>query len=121
MSTSLPFARFVQLVNAIEQLPIPTELFNRYRMQYDCILGELCIRSSKGRILKIAELSNCPILGSQPTANKRLQELVKYGLIESKEGEDRRQKILTITDLGHQYLGACSEAMTKAIIKASVT
>jgi predicted transcriptional regulator len=120
MSASLPFARFVQLLKAIEQLPIPADLYNRYRSQYDCILGKLCISSSKGRLLTVAELSNCPILGSQPTANKRLQELMKYGLIESQEGEDRRQKVLTITPLGHRYLEACSEAMAKAIAKASV-
>jgi DNA-binding MarR family transcriptional regulator len=84
-------------------------------MQYDYILGKLCIGSSKGRLLTVTEIANCPILGSQPTASKRLQELVKYGLIESKEGDDRRQKVLTITHLGHQYLEACSEAMAKAI------
>lgn len=116
MSASLPFARFVQLLKAIEQLPIPADLYNRYHSQYDCILGKLCISSSKGRLLTVAELSNCPILGSQPTANKRLQELMKYGLIESQEGEDRRQKVLTITPLGHRYLEACSEAMAKASV-----
>ena len=120
MSTSLPFARFVQLLKAIEQLPIPEDLYNRHRAQYDCILGKLCISSSKGRLLTVAELTNCPTLGSQPTANKRIQELVKFGLIESKEGEDRRQKVLKITPLGHRYLEACSEAMVKAIAKASV-
>jgi len=119
MSSSLPFARFVQLLKAIEQLPIPTELYNRHRAQYDFILGELCINFSKGRVLTVAELFNSSILGSQPTANKRLQELIKYGLIEAKEGEDRRQKFLTITPLGHQYLEACSDAMAKAIIKVS--
>jgi predicted transcriptional regulator len=119
MSSSLPFARFVHLLRAIEDLPIPADLYNRHRAQYDCILGKLCISSSKGRVLTVAELSNCPILGSQPTANKRLQELIKYGLVEAKEGEDRRQKVLTITSLGHQYLEACSDAMVKAIIKAS--
>ena len=121
MSSSLPFARFVQLLKAIEDLPIPADLYNRHRAQYDCILGKLCISSSKGRVLTVAELSNCPILGSQPTANKRLQELMKYGLIEAKEGEDRRQKFLTITHLGHRYLEACSEAMVKAIAKAQAT
>jgi hypothetical protein len=121
MSTSLAFARFVQLLKAIEQLPIPSGFHNRYRAQYDCILGKLCISSSIGRLLTVSELTNCPTLGSQPTANKRIQELMKFGLIESKEGEDRRQKVLTITPLGHRYLEACSEAMAKAIARAQVT
>ena len=34
MSTSLPFARFIQLIKAIDQLPIPSELYNRHRMLY---------------------------------------------------------------------------------------
>jgi Fic family protein len=115
MSSSLPFARFIQLIKTIEHLPAPTEFYNRHRMQYDYILGQLCVSSSKGEILTVADLSQCPILGSQPTANKRLKELIKYGFIESKEGEDRRQRILTITHLGDQYLAACSEAMNKAV------
>jgi hypothetical protein len=115
MSTPLPFARFVQLVKAIEKLPVPSEIFNRHRMQYDYILGKLCEGAAKGKQFTVAELSSCPILGSQPTANKRLQELISYGLIESKEGEDRRQRILSLTPDGHQYLEACSEAMKKAM------
>ena len=114
MSTPLPFSRFVQLIKAIEQLPVPAELYNRHRMQYDHILAKLCVSTSKGEYLTVSNLSNCEILGSQPTANKRLQELVKYGLIEPKEGDDRRQKILTLTHAGNSYLAACSEAMSKA-------
>ena len=111
MPSSLPFARFIQLIKAIEQLPVPSELYNRHRMQYDYILGKLCVNASKGKSMSVADLASCPILGSQPTANKRLQELITYGLIESKEGEDRRQKILTLTLLGIHYLEACSKAM----------
>lgn len=115
MSTSLPFARFVQMMKAIEKLPVPTDIFNRHRMQYDYIMGKLCVGTAKGKQLTVAELSSCPILGSQPTANKRLQELISYGLIESKEGDDRRQRILSLTPIGQQYLEACSEVMTKAM------
>lgn len=113
MSDSLPFARFIQLIKAIEHLPVPSEIYNRHRMQYDYILGQLCVSTSKGKKMTVADLADCPILGSQPTANKRLQELISYGLIESKEGEDRRQRILAVTDLGNQYLMACSELMLK--------
>ena len=115
MSTSLPFARFIQLIKAIEQLPVPNELYNRHRMQYDYILGQLCVSSAEGKSTSVADLAGCSILGSQPTANKRLQELISYGLVESKEGEDRRQKILTLTNQGHLYLEACSTAMGKAV------
>ena len=111
MPSSLPFARFIKLIKAIEELPVPSELYNRHRMQYDLILGQLCLNSSMGKSMTVADLASYPILGSQPTANKRLQELITYGLIESKVGEDRRQKILTLTVLGNQYLEACSKAM----------
>ena len=115
MSSSLPFARFIHLIKAIEQLPVPSELYNRHRMQYDYILGQVCFSSSIGKNMSVNDLATCSILGSQPTANKRLQELISYGLIDSKEGEDRRQKILSLTNEGLQYLEACSEAMNKAI------
>ena len=71
--------------------------------------------SAKGKDVSVTDLAQCSILGSQPTANKRLQELITYGLIEAKEGEDRRQKILTLTNQGHHYLEACSAAMSKAV------
>jgi len=103
------------LIKAIEQLPVPAELYNRHRMQYDFILGQLCFSSSIGKNTSVNDLAVCPILGSQPTANKRLQELISYGLIDSREGEDRRQKILSLTNVGRQYLEACSEAMNKAV------
>jgi len=115
MLTSLPFARFVQLIKAIEQLPVPTELYNRHRMQYDYILGQLCLSSAEGKNMSVADLVGYSILGSQPTANKRLQELISYGLIEVKEGEDRRQKMLTLTNEGYRYLEACSAAMSKVV------
>lgn len=120
MSESLPFARFIQLIKAIEQLPVPSELYNRHRMQYDYILGRLCLGSSKGKNLSVADLAACPILGSQPTASKRLQELISYGLIESKEGDDRRQKILSLTALGIHYMEACSDAMNNVVHRHTV-
>lgn len=115
MSTSLPFARFIQLIKVIELLPVPSEIYNRHRLQYDYILGQIHESTYKGRSVSVSELASCSILGSQPTANKRLQELLSYGLIESREGEDRRQKILTVSDLGNQYLMACSDLMVKVV------
>jgi hypothetical protein len=49
MPTTLPFARFIQLMKAIEQLPMPVERFNRHRLQYDYILGQLCMAKPKKR------------------------------------------------------------------------
>jgi len=121
MPTPLVFSRFIQLIKAIEQLPIPAELFNRYRMQYDWILTQLCVTSFRGEQLTVSDFLACSILGSQPTANKRLQELIKYGLIESKEGDDRRLKILVLTQIGSSYLEACSEAMTKAVTEQVIS
>ena len=119
MSTSLPFARFIQLIKAIDSLPVSAEVYNRHRMQYDYILGQLCLCASKGKHLTVSDLASSSILGSQPTAIKRLQELISFGLIESNEGEDRRQKILILTKAGDQYLEACSAAMSMAVYKST--
>ena len=118
MSTTLSFARFIQLMKAIEQLPMPAERFNRHRMQYDYILGQICIARAKGKEKTVADLTDCAMLGSQPTANKRLKELISCGLITSKEGDDRRQRILALSEAGHQYMAACSNAMEKAMQQA---
>jgi DNA-binding MarR family transcriptional regulator len=121
MSPPLPFARFIHMIKAIEALPVPTKIFNRYRMEYDLILTQLCVSASIGEHLTVSDFLGCSILGSQPTANKRLQELVKYGLIEHKLGDDRRIKILGLTDAGNNYLVACSVAMTQAIAPQATT
>jgi DNA-binding MarR family transcriptional regulator len=115
MPPPLPFARFIHMIKAIEALPVPTEIFNRYRMEYDLILTQLCVSASIGKYLTVSDFLGCSILGSQPTANKRLKELVRYGLIEHKLGDDRRIKILRLTDSGNNYLVACSVAMTQAL------
>jgi len=73
------------------------------------------VSSNEGKNVSVADLIECYILGSQPTANKRLQELITYGLVESKAGEDRRQKILTLSNEGRLYLEACSAAMSKVV------
>lgn len=119
MTNSLPFARFIKLIKAIDDLPIPMEHFNRHRMQYDYILGQISLSKSKGRNITVTDLLNCPILGSQPTGNKRLQELITYGLISSEEGVDRRQKVLMVTETGHKYMLACSNAMEQAMRQTS--
>ena len=118
MPATLSFARFIQLMEAIEQLPMPAERFNRHRMQYDYILGQICMAKDKGMDLTVTDLTDCAILGSQPTANKRLQELIACGLIISKEGDDRRQRILILSEAGHQYMEACASAMEKAMHQA---
>jgi len=113
MSKSLRFARFIHLIEAIDQLPVPTELYNRYRTQYDYILGQICLGDSMDKKLSVSNLYQYPILGSQPTVNKRLRELISYGLVQTSEGMDRRQKFLVLTYEGNQYLEACAEAMSK--------
>jgi hypothetical protein len=115
MSKSLRFARFIHLIEAIDQLPIPAELYNRYRTQYDYILVQICLGDWAGKKLSVSNLYQYPILGSQPTVNKRLRELINYGLVQACEGIDRRQKVLVLTNEGKQYLEACSEAMSKAL------
>ena len=117
MERLLPFARLTQLLKVIEHLPVPMNLYNRHRMEYDYILGQLCLSSAKGKSLTISDFSLCAALGSPPTANKRIQELMQYQLIDVYVGEDRRERILMITDLGKEYLRVCSELMEKALVK----
>jgi len=117
MERSLPFARLTQLLKVIEQLPVPMNLYNRHRMEYDDILGQLCITAVKGKSLTVSDFTLCATLGSPPTANKRVQELIRYQLIEVHMGDDRRERVLVISDLGKDYLRICSGLMEKALTK----
>lgn len=115
MNKSHPFARFTHLLKSVEELPIPMRLYNRHRMEYDYILGQISLSSDSNRELSVGKLTSCAMLGSQPTANKRIQELIQFGLIEARNSEDRRQKILHLTVSGEQYLQTCSELMRKVL------
>ena len=115
MQNSLPFSRLVHLIKAIEGLPAPLEIYARNRMEYDYILGRLCLSESKGKILSVSDLTSCALLGSQPTINKRIKELVGWGLIEYRSGDDKRQKFVVISPQGEAYLERCSNLMIKAI------
>lgn len=118
MERSLPFARLTQLLKVIEELPVPMTSYNRHRMEYDYILGQLCLSIAKGKSLTVSDFSYCPVLGSSPTANKRIQELIQYQLISVHRGDDRRERILMITDLGKEYLRICSELMERALVRS---
>ena len=117
MERLLPFARLTQLLKVIEELPVPMTSYNRHRMEYDYILGKLCLGMTKEKSLTISNFIHCEMLGSPPTANKRIQELIQYQLISVHQGDDRRERILMITDLGKDYLRICSELMEKALVK----
>lgn len=111
MNKTNPFARFTHLLKAIEELPVPMSLYNRHRMEYDYILGQISLGISRKRELSIGKLTSCPMLGSQPTASKRIQELIQFGLIEAGISDDQRQKMLNLTVAGEHYLQTCSELM----------
>lgn len=118
MERLLPFARLTQLLKVIEELPVPMTSYNRHRMEYDYILGKLCLASTEGKSLTVSNFIHCGLLGSSPTAQKRIQELIQYQLISAQQGDDRRERILQITDLGKEYLRICSELMEKALVDA---
>jgi hypothetical protein len=120
MENSAPFVRFLNLLNAVDDFVIPLNLLNIYRVQYHFILGELCLAESEKRHMSVTDLMSCSILGSQPTAHKRIKELVQYQLIQSEIGFDKRLRYLTLTDLGHQHLRRCSELMQDAISQGLV-
>ena len=117
MKSALPFVRFVQLIKVLEELPFPQKLYLRYQKEYDYILSTICYAQNAGKIITVTDLLGCPILGSQPTANKRIKELVKLGLISMETGEDKRERILIISQLGINYLRRCSEVMQLALSK----
>lgn len=115
MEKSLPFSRLVHLIKAIEDLPVPLEMFSRHRTEYDYILGRLCLAESRGTALSASDLTSCALLGSQPTINKRIKELVGWGLIKYQTSDDKRLKLVVLAAQGYAYLEKCSELMIKAI------
>lgn len=115
MKSYMPFARFTQLMKVVDDLPVPIDVYNRHRSEYDYILGQVSIFESNRKQISIGELSICPILGSQPTATKRIHELVKFNLLKIVISEDRRIKSLLLTEQGTVYMVSCSDLMNKVL------
>ncbi|MBU3587828.1 hypothetical protein ICN30_08275 [Polynucleobacter sp. 31A-FELB] len=120
MEKFTPFARFTQLLKTIDQLPVPLNIYNQHRMQYDYILGQVTLFSSRGQLVNVGEMTACPMLGSQPTANKRIQELVKFGLLELTLSVDRRVKNLSLTESGVRYMDSCSKLMDDVVSQSKL-
>jgi DNA-binding MarR family transcriptional regulator len=114
MPYRFPFVRLINLLNAIDDLPLPMDAYNRHRSQYHFIMAKLALAMHHGRGLTVAEVIQFPSLGSQPTAHKRIKELLAYQLITVETGEDRRQKLLRISDKGVSYLQRCSMLVQEA-------
>jgi len=115
MTQPLPFVRLVNLLKTIEDLPIPMDSYNRHRGQYDYILGQLHSAALSKKPFNVAKLIACSYLGSQPTAHKRIRELLEMDLIEIHTGEDRREKHLQLSSKGVLYLERCSDLMVKVV------
>lgn len=115
MTQPLEFVRLVNLIKAIDDLPIPMDLYNRHRGQYDYILSQLHSAAQSKRLINVAKLIACTYLGSQPTAHKRIRELLEMNLIEIHPGEDRREKHLQLSSKGLLYLERCSDLMVKVV------
>ena len=111
MKNSLPFARFTSLLKAVEDLKIPHTLFHLHRAQYHYIVGHLCLAEAEHKKINAKDLYTCSTLGSQPTAHKRIRELISFGLIEIEVGDDKRERYLKLTSIGHEHLRSCTELM----------
>lgn len=115
MTQPLAFVRLINLLKTIDDLPFSMDLYNRHRGQYDYILSQLHSAAQNKRPLNVAMLIGCPFLGSQPTAHKRIQELLQMDLISIYPGEDRREKYLQLTSKGNLYLERCSDLVLKVV------
>jgi len=115
MTQPLAFVRLINLLKAIDDLPFSMDSYNRHRGQYDYILSQLHFAAQNKTPFNVAKLIACSYLGSQPTAHKRLRELLDMDLIEIHVGEDRREKHLQLSSKGVLYLERCSDLMVKAV------
>lgn len=111
---SVPFVKLINTLKAIDDLPMPMDLFNQHRWDYNNILTEVHAAWLVKQPLNVAQAIDRNSLGSQPTAHRRIKELVNMGLVEIYLGEDRRVKYLKVSANGVHYLERCSKMMRKA-------
>lgn len=112
----LLFVKVVKALKAFEELSIPKNLFYQHRWEYDNILTDLFAAELAKKPLNIDRLIESACLGSQPTAHKRIKELIGMDLVHVHLGEDRREKYLHVSAKGALYLQRCSELIRGALI-----
>lgn len=109
MATALQFSELINSIYRINDNPIPKNLFNRYRCEYECILSQVCLGRHRNIEINISYLFEHLSLGSQPTILKRLKELEQLKLLRQKDQADKRLRSFELTELGEGYLQRCSE------------
>ena len=107
MTTSLVFSEAIRLLYEFEDNPIPEKMFIRHRSQYEYILSVIHLGNFHKTEVSINSLISNTMLGSQPTICRRINELEKFKLIETKKTGDLRIRSLIISEQGEKYLQKC--------------
>lgn len=111
MTTSLHFSRLVQLIYQMDSLGVAHDSFMRHRAEYEYILSQIQLGTHDGVEVNVNSLLCCPMLGSQPTVTRRINELEDLKLILSEKSDDQRMRIFKLTELGEKYLEECSNTL----------
>lgn len=114
MAAALQFSELINSIHSMQDNPIPENLFNRYRCEYECILSQVCVGRHRNIETNVTYLFESLSLGSQPTMLKRLKELEQLKLIRQKDHADKRLRLFELTELGEGYLQRCSELVLSA-------
>lgn len=71
--------------------------------------------SLKGKPATVGELLRTQSFGTLPTLQKRLRRLLRLGLVSAVVGEDRRTRVISMTDAGSDHLQARGRRLQEAL------
>lgn len=109
MTASEAFSEAIQLIYKLQDNPIPDKMFIKYRSEYDYILSQIHLANLHKTEVSVNSLMSNFSSGSQPTISRRINELEKFRLIETRKTGDLRIRSFVITEQGEKYLEKCFE------------
>ena len=107
------YMRFLQNISSIEPIQFkhkdlsPTAIF---------LLNEIAVKDFEEQPLTVTQAMGFNALGSPANLHRKLDELLKAGMIEFRSvGKNRRTKYLHITQAAFDYFQTKSKAMVQAV------
>lgn len=114
MDTYTKFINLLQSITMLGKFPAMSPLSK-------LIFDQIALNEAKGNPLTVRQMISCSHIASPATLHKHLSYLRKSGyVLASEHKDDKRTKYLVLSELGHQYLDALSDAISESACVAPV-
>lgn len=105
---------YIRFLDLVELLNSKSKIRNLDSIEKH-LLNNIMLDDHAGQSILVGDLLKLHLLGSQATLHGRLKNLLSVGYIQLVPQEDGRKKRVVPTNQAHQFFGALSGCMLRAV------